>query len=283
MGEIFAYFFTPEADLSHTEAIISSLVYLITTLIFIITTIRKGLVTGLGTAAGTLAFTGALAFAIAELKALPGVGIGAIIFAGVVSGVVTIALVVAGIAAVLEAVAFALTGVVAGVVTLAFALTGLAVVVRSGVATVVGAKFVTLAIVVSEALIILSVYLSLRALKGDPRDTFEEQRMDWLDRVCKENGNISVGSFEGLTVNYCKKKNAQYIIRGLRNSSDFDYEKTISQLNNIIGDNVETLFFISKPEYSHISSTIVREIIKGKGDISTFVPDFMAEDIRSQY
>lgn len=105
------------------------------------------------------------------------------------------------------------------------------------------------------------------------------QRMKWLEEVFENDSTIDVGSFEGLTVNYCREKQAKYLIRGLRNASDFDYEKTISQLNNIIGDNVETLFFISKPEYSHISSTIVREIIKGKGDISTFVPEFMAEEI----
>ena len=106
-----------------------------------------------------------------------------------------------------------------------------------------------------------------------------EQRMKWLDEVFINDPTIDVGEFQGLTVNFCKKERAQYLIRGLRNASDFDYEKTISQLNNIIGDNVETLFLISKPEFSHISSTIVREIIKGKGDISTFVPEFMAEEI----
>jgi len=110
-----------------------------------------------------------------------------------------------------------------------------------------------------------------------------EQRLSWLEEVFKDYPSISVGSFEGLTVNFCKQEKAEYLIRGLRNASDFDYEKTISQLNNIIGDNVETLFFISKPEYSHISSTIVREIIKGKGDISTFVPKFMAEAIKDVY
>ena len=109
------------------------------------------------------------------------------------------------------------------------------------------------------------------------------QRLSWLENVFEKDETIEVGSFEGLTVNYCRKKNAQYLVRGLRNASDFDYEKTISQLNNIIGDNVETVFFISKPEYSHISSTIVREIIKGKGDISTFVPDFIADDINEVY
>lgn len=110
-----------------------------------------------------------------------------------------------------------------------------------------------------------------------------DQRLEWLENVFDDDFNIEVGSFEGLTVNYCKKEKAQYLVRGLRNASDFDYEKTISQLNNIIGDNVETLFFISKPEYSHISSTIVREIIKGKGDISTFVPEFIADDINEVY
>jgi len=110
-----------------------------------------------------------------------------------------------------------------------------------------------------------------------------EKRLEWLEIVFENDANIEVGSFEGLTVNFCKKEKAQYLVRGLRNASDFDYEKTISQLNNIIGDNVETLFFISKPEFSHISSTIVREIIKGKGDISTFVPEFIADDINEAY
>jgi pantetheine-phosphate adenylyltransferase len=59
----------------------------------------------------------------------------------------------------------------------------------------------------------------------------------------------------------------------LRNASDFDYEKTISQLNHIIGDGIETIFLISQPGYSHISSTIVREIIKGGGDASPFLPE----------
>jgi pantetheine-phosphate adenylyltransferase len=62
------------------------------------------------------------------------------------------------------------------------------------------------------------------------------------------------------------------MIRGLRNASDFDYEKTISQLNHIVGDELETVFFISRPEFSHVSSTIVREIIRGGGDASPFVP-----------
>ena len=99
-----------------------------------------------------------------------------------------------------------------------------------------------------------------------------KQRLDWLEEVFADDDHIEVDSYEGLTAHYCLKRNAGYLLRGLRNASDFDYEKTISQLNYTIGDGLETVFLISKPEYSHISSTIVREIIKGKGDASSFLP-----------
>lgn len=110
-----------------------------------------------------------------------------------------------------------------------------------------------------------------------------DQRLEWLRSVCKDDNKLEIGLYEGLTVNYAKEIGAKYLIRGLRNASDFDYEKTISQLNSIIGDGLETVFFISKPEYSHISSTIVREIIKGRGDVSSFVPKTIYTDIESKY
>lgn len=100
-----------------------------------------------------------------------------------------------------------------------------------------------------------------------------EQRKAWLEQVFDSYPSVQVDVYQGLTAHYCKEKGAKYMLRGLRNSSDFDYEKTISQLNKIIGDGVETIFLISEPKYSHISSTIVREIIKGGGDASPFLPD----------
>ena len=99
-----------------------------------------------------------------------------------------------------------------------------------------------------------------------------EQRLEWLRVVFKDYKTVEVGHFEGLTVHYCEKVGARYLLRGLRNASDFDYEKTISQLNSIVGKDVDTVFLISQPEFSHISSTIVREIIKGKGDTMSFLP-----------
>ena len=107
-----------------------------------------------------------------------------------------------------------------------------------------------------------------------------EQRIKWLEEVFSSEDKVEVGHFKGLTVNFCKEINATYLLRGLRNASDFDYEKTISQLNSIIGDQIETIFLISKPEFSHISSTIVREIIKGNGDVSSFVPENITNQIK---
>lgn len=100
-----------------------------------------------------------------------------------------------------------------------------------------------------------------------------DDRKRWIENVFKGDPRVSVDVFEGLTVHYCKKVDAHFLLRGLRNASDFDYEKTISQLNHIVGEDVETVFLISRPEFSHISSTIVREIIKGHGNAKPFLPD----------
>ena len=99
-----------------------------------------------------------------------------------------------------------------------------------------------------------------------------EQRLEWLNKVFQNEPKVRVEHFEGLTVKFCKEINANFMLRGLRNASDFDYEKTISQLNATIGDGLETVFLISSPLYSHVSSTIVREIIRAGGDASQFLP-----------
>lgn len=108
-----------------------------------------------------------------------------------------------------------------------------------------------------------------------------EQRLEWLRQVFSGYPNIGVDHFENLTAHYCQRIGAHYLLRGLRNGSDFDYEKTISQLNHIVGNGIETVFLISQPEYSHISSTIVREIIVGGGDPTPFIPPEVAETFQS--
>lgn len=99
-----------------------------------------------------------------------------------------------------------------------------------------------------------------------------ERRMTWLEEVFKDEPKIKIASYEGLTINFCKQEEARYILRGIRSAADFEYEKTIAHLNHAMDEDLETILILSKPELSSISSTIVREIIKGNGDVSKFVP-----------
>ena len=99
-----------------------------------------------------------------------------------------------------------------------------------------------------------------------------EQRIEWLKLVFRGHEKVEVDHFQHLTAHFCQKIGARYLLRGLRNASDFDYEKTISQVNHIVGEGIETVFLISQPEFSHISSTIVREVIIGGADATPFLP-----------
>lgn len=106
-----------------------------------------------------------------------------------------------------------------------------------------------------------------------------EQRTEWIKDVFKDYPSIEVSSYNGLTINYCKEIGAQYLLRGIRSASDFEYEKTIAHLNHTMESEIETILMLSPPEYSSISSTIVREIILGKGDVSKFVPKEIVNDL----
>ncbi len=106
-----------------------------------------------------------------------------------------------------------------------------------------------------------------------------EQREKWITKVFKNEPKISVESYHGLTINFCIEKDANYIIRGIRSAADFEYEKTIAHLNSAMVKDVETILMLSSAELSSISSTIVREIIRGKGKIEKFVPAEVVEDV----
>jgi len=99
-----------------------------------------------------------------------------------------------------------------------------------------------------------------------------EERIQWIKDVYCKNPKIEVQFYEGLTVDFCKKENANYILRGLRDSHDFKFEKGIAQMNKDLNPNIETVFLITPPEISHISSTIIRDIIKNGGNVSEFLP-----------
>lgn len=99
-----------------------------------------------------------------------------------------------------------------------------------------------------------------------------EQREKMLRAVFENEPKIHVIAYDGLTVEFCKSIGAGYMIRGIRTVSDFEYEKAIAQMNHALAPDIESIFIVSKPGYSSISSTIVRDILRHSGDVSQFIP-----------
>lgn len=99
-----------------------------------------------------------------------------------------------------------------------------------------------------------------------------EERVQLIKDSIQDLDNVEVDAFEGLTIEYAKKHNAEVLIRGLRAVSDFEYEMQLSQTNSALCDKIKTVFLTTKPKYNFISSSTIKEILANNGDISQFVP-----------
>jgi pantetheine-phosphate adenylyltransferase len=100
-----------------------------------------------------------------------------------------------------------------------------------------------------------------------------EKRINWIRETFQGEAKIEVDSFGGLTLDFCKKKGCDYILRGLRNPTDFQYESSIAQMNHAMKPEITTVLLICEPRFAAINSSIVREIHRSGGDISQFVPN----------
>ncbi|MCE9538954.1 MAG: pantetheine-phosphate adenylyltransferase [Bacteroidetes bacterium] len=100
-----------------------------------------------------------------------------------------------------------------------------------------------------------------------------EQREKWIKQVFSKEPKVRVEIYTGLTIDFCKKMNADYILRGLRTSADFEFEKAIAQNNKVMAPEIETIFILPVSELSAINSTIVRDIIRNGGNAAPFVPE----------
>ena len=107
-----------------------------------------------------------------------------------------------------------------------------------------------------------------------------EQRLMWMEEIYKNEKRVKGAIYEGLTVEYCKKIGADFILRGIRYVSDFEYEKTIADANRAMDKSIETIFLTGEPKYTSVASTIVRDIIRNGGDASPFLPDVVLKSIR---
>ena len=106
-----------------------------------------------------------------------------------------------------------------------------------------------------------------------------EKRRGWVKEIFKDEPRVEGAVYEGLTVEFCKKIGAKFILRGIRYVSDFEYEKTIADANRTLDKSIETIFLTGEPKYTSVASTIVRDIIRNGGNASPFLPPEVAKTL----
>ena len=127
--------------------------------------------------------------------------------------------------------------------------------------------------ILERALPLFDVIYVCIGINSSKRSMFSmEKRKAWIEKVFENEPRIQVNTYEGLTVDHAKSVEANYIIRGIRNSFDMEYERSIAQMNRDMNDDIDTIFFVPEPSHSAISSTIVRDIITNKGDVAPYLP-----------
>ncbi len=108
----------------------------------------------------------------------------------------------------------------------------------------------------------------------------DDQRLEWISEIYIHEPKVEAAVYEGLTVDYCKKIDAKFILRGIRYVSDFEYEKTIADANRTLDNTIETIFLTGEPKFTSVASTIVRDIIRNGGDASPFLPEAVIKSIK---
>src|SRR5690242_4342267 len=107
----------------------------------------------------------------------------------------------------------------------------------------------------------------------------DQQRMNWINEIYKDEDRVEGAVYEGLTINFCQKIGAHFILRGIRYVSDFEYEKTIADANRTLDRSIETVFLTGEPKYTSVASTIVRDIIRNGGNAEPFLPPIVFQSL----
>ncbi len=100
----------------------------------------------------------------------------------------------------------------------------------------------------------------------------DELRLEWLNEIYKDEPRVEVVVYEGLTAECCKNVGANFILRGIRYVSDFEYEKAIADMNRSLDPTIETIFLTCLPEFTSVASTLVRDVLRNGGDVTQFLP-----------
>ena len=127
-------------------------------------------------------------------------------------------------------------------------------------------------------------HLIIAVLKNSAKSPLftTEERVKMLEEITEGISNCTVETFDGLTIDYCHQRNAQFMVRGLRAVTDFEYELQIAQTNRVIASDIDTVFLTTNLKYSYLSSSIVKEIAGYEGDISAFVDRRVAQRIKEK-
>jgi pantetheine-phosphate adenylyltransferase len=106
-----------------------------------------------------------------------------------------------------------------------------------------------------------------------------EQRVNWFEEIFANEPKVDAILYNGLTVDICKELQARFIVRGIRYVSDFEYEKTIADMNRSLDQGLETIFFTCQPIYNSVASTLVRDVVRYGGDVKQYVPEVVHKDL----
>jgi len=127
--------------------------------------------------------------------------------------------------------------------------------------------------VVRRAIPLFDSIIIAIGLNAEKKNMFSiKERRTWVEAVFENDPSVMVQIYEGLTVDFCNKVDARFILRGLRTAADFEFERGIGQVNRKLSPNIDTVFLLTEPEYTPISSSIVRDVYRHGGDISGMVP-----------
>ena len=127
--------------------------------------------------------------------------------------------------------------------------------------------------IIQQALPLFDKIIIAIGINTEKKEYFNlDKRKKWIEAVYNNNDKIKVLSYNKLTTDFCKEQKANYIIRGIRDANDFQYEKKIYHMNKELNKKIETIFFITPIELSHISSSLIREIHKNGGNVNMFLP-----------
>jgi pantetheine-phosphate adenylyltransferase len=132
--------------------------------------------------------------------------------------------------------------------------------------------------IVNRALPLFDEIIIAVGINADKKNMFTlEKRINFINENYKDEPKIKVETYAGLTIDFCKKIDADFILRGLRNPADFEFEKAIAQTNRKLSE-IETVFLLTSSDTSYISSSIVRDVLRNGGDISSLVPESVSKD-----